>query len=192
MELWRAGIPGLHLRPAGRGTTSRFRQVMGKIERLKALDTPVEAARPLAARLVRNERLRNVLHGKATGIPLHPVLTDVPFGAWFMAVYLDLYPDAGTQRAATRLIGLGVVAAVPTVLSGWAEWALAGRQTQRVGVVHAGLNASAVLIFAASWAARRRGRRRLGVGLARLGAVVLIAGGFTGGYMGRDRGEDRA
>jgi uncharacterized membrane protein len=151
---------------------------MGKIEQLKALDTPVEAARPLAARLVRNERLRNVLHGKATGIPLHPVLTDVPFGAWFMAVYLDLYPDAGTQRAATRLIGLGVVAAVPTALSGWAEWALAGRQTQRVGVVHAGLNASAVLIFAASWAARRRGRRRLGVGLARLGAVLLIAGGL--------------
>jgi len=191
MELRQAGIPGLHLRTAGLGKTSRFRQLMGSIERLKALDIPVDAARPLAGRLVRNERLRNVLHGQATGIPLHPILTDVPFGAWFMAVFLDLFPDAGTQRAATRLVGLGVISAVPTALSGWAEWALADRKTQRVGVVHAGLNASAVLIFAGSWAARRRGRRRLGVGLARLGAVVLIAGGFTGGYMGRDRQEDR-
>jgi hypothetical protein len=57
--------------------------------------------------------------------------------------------------------------------------------------VHAALNASGVLIFAGSWAARRRGRRKLGVGLARLGAVVLIAGGFIGGYMARERREDR-
>jgi uncharacterized membrane protein len=191
MELRQARIPALYLRTAGGGETSRFRRLMGRIERLKALDIPVEAARPLAGRLVQNERLRNVLHGKATGIPLHPILTDLPFGAWFMAIYLDLYPDAGTQRAATRLIGLGVMSAVPTALTGWAEWALAGRRTQRVGVVHAALNASGVLIFAGSWAARRRGRRKLGVGLARLGAVVLIAGGFIGGYMARERREDR-
>jgi uncharacterized membrane protein len=160
---------------------------MGRLERLQALDIPVNAAQPLAGRLVRNERLRSVLHGDATGIPMHVIFTDAPFGAWFMALFLDLYSDAGTQRAATRLIGFGVISAVPTALTGWAEWALADRQTQRLGVVHAGLNAVAVLIFAGSWAARLRGRRRLGVGLARFGALVLVAGGVMGGYLARAR-----
>jgi hypothetical protein len=64
---------------------------------------------------------------------------------------------------------------------------LAGRATQRVGIVHAGLNGVAVLIFLGSWAARLRGRRRLGVRLARVGALVLIGGGFLGGYMASNR-----
>jgi uncharacterized membrane protein len=187
MELRRVELPVLHLRKAEGRAPGRFRRVMGRIEGLKALDTPVTAAQPLARRLVRNERLRSILHGNATGIPLHVIFTDAPFGAWFMAIFLDLYPDPGTQRAATRLIGFGVISAVPTALTGWAEWALADRQTQRLGVVHAGLNAVALLIFAGSWTARLRGRRKLGVGLARFGALVLVAGGFMGGYLARAR-----
>lgn len=169
------------------GGSSRFRQVVGRLERLEALDKAVLVAEPRAGRLVQNGRIRSFFHGDATGIPLHVILTDVPFGAWFMALYLDLYSDAGAQRAATRLVGLGVVSALPTALTGWAEWALADRATQRVGIVHAGANAAAVLIFAGSWAARLRGRRRLGVRLARIGALLLIAGGFLGGYMARSR-----
>ncbi|KRE59358.1 hypothetical protein ASG92_22825 [Arthrobacter sp. Soil736] len=164
-----------------------FRRLMGKLERAESLDGAVRAISPLAQRLVANGRLRSVLHGDATGLPLHVILTDVPFGAWFMAQYLDLFPDEGSQRAATRLVGLGVVAAAPTALSGWAEWALADRATRRVGIVHAGANGVAVLIFLGSWTARRRGRRRLGVRLARVGGLVLIVGGFLGGYMGSSR-----
>jgi hypothetical protein len=106
-----------------------------------------------------------------------------------MAIYLDLFQDAGTQRAATRLVGLGVISAVPTALSGcgWAEWALADRGTKRIGIVHAGLNGVAVLIFLGSWTARLRGRHRLGVQLARVGALLLIAAAFLGGYMGSTR-----
>lgn len=187
LDLQGLQLQGLHLRKNGGGGPSRFRRLMRRIEQLEALDPAVRAAGPKAGRLVHNRRLRSFLHGDATGIPLHGVLTDVPFGAWFMAMFLDLYQDEGTQRAATRLMGLGVISAVPTALSGWAEWALAGRGTQRVGILHAGLNGAAVLIFAGSWAARLRGRRRLGVGLARVGALVLIAGAFLGGYMGSAR-----
>ena len=134
-----------------------FRRLMGKLERAESLDGAVRAISPLAQRLVANGRLRSVLHGDATGLPLHVILTDVPFGAWFMAQYLDLFPDEGSQRAATRLVGLGVVAAAPTALSGWAEWALADRATRRVGIVHAGANGVAVLIFLGSWHAGAAG-----------------------------------
>jgi hypothetical protein len=108
--------------------------LLRRLEQSEGLDPAVRAAEPWAGRIVANGRLRRLLHGDATGIPLHVIYTDVPFGAWFMAQYLDLFPDQGTRRAATRLVGLGIVAAVPTALTGWAEWALADRGTRRVGM----------------------------------------------------------
>ncbi len=161
----------------------KFRRLMRRLEEWDRLDPAVRAAEPLAGRLVANPRLRSFFRGDATGSIPHAVATDVPFGAWFMAIFLDLFPDEGTRRAAARLVALGVVAAGPTGITGWAEWARADRATRRVGVVHAAANGTATLIFLASWAARSRGRHDLGVRLARLGGVLLIAGGFLGGYM---------
>ena len=123
---------------------SAFIRLLGRVERSTGLDPVVRAAEPLASRMVANERLRRVLHGNATGIPLHIIYTDVPLGAWWMAQFLDLFPDDGMRRAAARLVGLGVVAAVPTALTGWAEWARADRGARRVGIVHATANARSV------------------------------------------------
>jgi hypothetical protein len=160
-----------------------FLQLMKRLEGADVLDPAVRAAEPLASRLIADARLRRFFRGDATGIPPHVILTDVPFGAWFMAIFLDLFPDEGSRRAARRLVGLGLLAAAPTGLSGWAEWARADPATRRVGVVHAASNLAATLLFLASWRARRKDRHRLGVRLARVGAVLLVAGGFLGGYM---------
>lgn len=160
-----------------------FLTLMKQLADAESLDPAVRTAEPIAARLVANPRLRRFFHGDANGIPPHVILSDLPFGAWFMAVFLDLFPDRGSRRAAQRLVGLGVLAAPPTAISGWAEWARADHATRRIGVVHAAANLTATLIFLASWRARRKGRHRLGVGLARAGAVLLVAGGFLGGYM---------
>ena len=67
-----------------------------------------------------------------------------------MAEFLDLSSDPGMRRAATRLVGLGLVAAAPTALTGWSEWAGADEGTRRVGIIHAGANAVGTLIFLAS------------------------------------------
>jgi len=168
-------------------TPSAFIRLLGRVERSTGLDPIVRGAEPFAGRIVASERLRRVLHGEATGIPLHIIYTDVPLGAWWMAQFLDLFPDDGMRRAATRLVGLGVVAAVPTALTGWAEWARADRGTRRVGVVHATANAVGTLVFLGSWAARSRGRHDLGVWLGRLGGVVLLVAAMCGGYMRSDR-----
>jgi hypothetical protein len=166
---------------------SAFIRLLGRVERSTGLDPVVRGAEPLAARIVANERLRRLLHGEATGIPLHIIYTDVPLGAWWMAQFLDLFPDDGMRRAATRLVGLGVVAAVPTALTGWAEWARADRGTRRVGIVHATANAVGTLVFMGSWAARSGRRHDLGVRLGRLGGVVLLVAAMCGGYMRSDR-----
>jgi hypothetical protein len=164
-------------------TDNVFLRVTRRLEGSDRLDPVVRVADPLAGRLVANPGLRRFFHGDATGIPPHVIATDVPFGAWFMAIFLDLFPDEGTRQASTRLVALGVAAAAPTGISGWAEWARADRATRRVGVVHAAANLAATLIFLASWAARKRNRHGLGVNLARLGGALLIVGGFLGGYM---------
>lgn len=161
--------------------------LLRRLERWEGIDPVVDAADPLAGRIIADERVGRLLHGEATGTPLHIIFTDLPFGAWFMALFLDLFPEDGTRRAATRLVGLGIAAALPTALTGWAEWARGDRGTRRVGIVHAAANALGTLIFAGSWAARSYGRHHLGVHLGRLGGLVLMGGALLGGYLRSDR-----
>lgn len=153
------------------------------LERLTALDRAVDAAQPLAARLVAGPARRWLLHGRALGHAVHPFLTDVPLGAWMSASILDLTPGVRGGRAAQTLVGAGLLAAVPTVLTGWAEWAAADRRTQRVGVVHAGANTVSVVLYGASWLARRRGSHASGSILALAGGAVSGVGGYLGGHM---------
>ena len=71
-------------------------QAARRLERLEALD---KVARPLAGavgRAVRPRVVRNLLSGTDLGHPLHPVLTDLPIGAWVMSALLDA---AGGQAA---------------------------------------------------------------------------------------------
>lgn len=86
-------------------------------------------------------------------------------------------------------MALGVIAAVPTAISGWAQWSMKDQATKRVGIVHAAANAAATLVYLASWAARERGRHDLGIALARAGGVLLLASGLLGGHLrtGRPR-----
>ena len=165
----------------------RYGRVLQRLEQAQVLDGAVLAAEPLARRLVSGKEIRRIFHGDATGIPLHIIFTDLPLGAWWMAQYLDLFPDSGSKRAATRLVALGVVSAMPTAVSGWAEWALADSATRRVGIVHATVNGAATAVFATSWVSRVQGRHGLGARLARLGGVLLLAGAMLGGHMGSGR-----
>lgn len=168
-------------------SASPFLRLLRRVEESRRLDDLVRAVAPIATRIVARPPVRALLHGEATGTPLHVIFTDVPFGAWFMTIFLDLFPDAGIRRATNRLVALGIVAAVPTAVTGWAEWALADQGTRRVGLLHAGANAIGTGIFVGSWAARVSGRHELGVGLARAGGGVLIAGAMAGGYLRSDR-----
>ncbi len=86
--------------------------------------------------------LRDLLHGRQLGHPLHPALVQVPTGAWLSAAVLDLLP--GTERAARTLVGVGVLAAAPATLSGWVDWAEQHERQPRTGVVHAASNVLAV------------------------------------------------
>lgn len=156
----------------------------------EGLDPPADKVLALVSRTIGPGRVRDALSGSFLGHPLHPLLTDVPIGAWTSALILDLSGGPGARPAARRLIGAGVLAALPTATTGWVEWSdSAGTNpgTRRVGIVHAAANITALSLYGASYVARRRGRG--GRGLALAGAGALAVGGHLGGHLSYVHGE---
>lgn len=153
-----------------------------RIESWVALDSALDAVSKRVRALPK--ALRDALHGKQAGHPLHPVAVLLPTGAWMSASVLDVVP--GTARAARTLVGVGVVTAVPAVAAGLVDWSMQRRDQQRVGGVHALANATALTLYSLSWLRRRRGASGTLLALAGLG--LISAGGYLGGHMTYRRG----
>lgn len=150
-----------------------------RLEHLEALDETVETAERVIGQVP--DDVRDLLHGVPIGHPVHPIAVLIPAGSWISAAVLDLLP--GESRAAQALVGLGVLAAVPTATTGWADWAELDRGQKRVGIVHAAANVTAVTLYSLSWLQRRRGRQLSGKLLGFAGLAVISAGGYLGGHM---------
>lgn len=161
--------------------TAPGKHVMGRIEDARPLDPAVKAVRTVINKVLAPQAVRDVLHGVWFGHPLHPVLTDMPIGAWTSAAVLDLLP--GTGPAAATLVATGCAAAVPAALTGWADWSQLHPQQQRVGLVHAVVNVAAIGLFSASLAARMQGRAARGKALGFVGLGAVATGGYLGGHL---------
>ena len=163
-----------------------------RVASIASLDGPARAvAKQIRGLLPSGGGVKDAISGTWLGHPLHPLLTDVPIGTWTSATLLDLVGGRAGRPAAERLIGIGLLAAVPTALSGASDWAdtePADDGIRRVGAVHAALNTTALLLYGASLAARRRGEHRTGVLLGAAGAGVVAAGGWLGGDLSFARG----
>jgi nitrite reductase/ring-hydroxylating ferredoxin subunit len=153
---------------------------MNALEDQSWLDPAVRVLRGTALRLPLG-RVRDLLHGVWLGHPLHPALVQVPTGAWLSAGVLDLLP--GESRAARRLVALGLATAGPAALAGWVDWADQHEPQQRVGVVHATANITAVALYAGSLVQRLRGRPLTGRLLGFGGLAAVSAGGMLGGHL---------
>ncbi|MFN2556110.1 MAG: DUF2231 domain-containing protein [Nitriliruptorales bacterium] len=151
------------------------------IGRNETLDPLAEAVEGAVAGVVRHSKLRDVMRGAWLGHALHPLLTDFTAGPWMAASFLDLFGPKGSSPAARRLVGLGLVAALPTLLSGFVDWEQTEGPERRVGLVHAGTSSLATFLYGCSFLARRRGNERGGVIFGLLGGVVAFWDGYLGG-----------
>ncbi|WP_431946830.1 Rieske 2Fe-2S domain-containing protein [Actinacidiphila sp. bgisy167] len=149
------------------------------------LDTAATGVRR-AVRALPLGKGRDALRGLWLGHPLHPVLVQVPIGAWTCAGILDLLP--GESRAARRLVAVGLAAAGPAALAGWVDWAEQRPRQARVGLVHAAANVAAVATYTASLVHRYRGRPVLGRALGFGGMALATAGGVLGGHLAYRQG----
>lgn len=128
-------------------------------------------------------RLHDELRGRSLGHPVHAVLTDLPLGLWTGTVLLDLTRPPGHRAAARRLLGVGVLAAVPTALTGLTDFTALGPRARRVAAVHAFVNGAGNALAAGSWLARRRGHDGVGAVLSAAAIAAASGGAFLGGHV---------
>jgi nitrite reductase/ring-hydroxylating ferredoxin subunit/uncharacterized membrane protein len=158
--------------------------VLGFLDRVAdvaGLDKVADPARKAVLAVLRPPAFKDALHGTWLGHPLHPVLVQFPVGTWTSAGLLDLVPPL--RPAATVLIGTGVAVAVPTALSGAADWAEQGTGVRRLGVLHAAANVAALGLYVGSLVARARGRGGLGRALSWTGLSIATGSAAVGGHM---------
>jgi nitrite reductase/ring-hydroxylating ferredoxin subunit/uncharacterized membrane protein len=134
--------------------------------------------------------LKLLLNGTWIGHPLHPVLKDIPVGAWTFTVIFDLggllfkVPSFGVAASVTTAVG--IAGALGAAVAGLMDWMDVDPPEKSVGAVHAILNVTATLIFAANLVMRWQGQWQLSwascvVGLA--GYLLMTMGATLGGGM---------
>ncbi|MGB8995310.1 MAG: hypothetical protein WCC65_08380, partial [Pseudonocardiaceae bacterium] len=74
-------------------------ELVRRIERFSPLDKVARPLAGLAGKVVRPRRVRNLLSGTKLGHPVHPMLTDLPIGAWSMSALLDTVGGTNAEPA---------------------------------------------------------------------------------------------
>jgi nitrite reductase/ring-hydroxylating ferredoxin subunit/uncharacterized membrane protein len=161
---------------------------LARIENFNRIDA---IANPLAEavheRLERVEPLKTALNGSWLGHPLHPVLTDIPVGAWTAALVMDASAGPGDQggygRATETAIAVGLAGAVGSAITGITDWSDTDGRSRRLGLVHGLINLTATSFYVASLLARRRGQQTAGRSYSAAGYALMLAGAYLGGSL---------
>jgi len=156
----------------------RVLAAMGRLERASWLDGTVKLLRE-GVRAVPLGGARDLLHGRWLGHPVHPLLVQLPLGAWMSSAVLDWTP--GGRRAAGVLVAVGVAGAAPAAAAGLVDWAELEDEQARVGLAHAALNVVATACYTVSLGSRLIGRRGRGSAFAGLAAAAVS--GALGGHL---------
>src|SRR2546423_6709129 len=151
------------------------------IEQQETLDRLSEQIQPLIRDSFSSvgpagREVKNFLHGTWLGHPLHPVLTDVPIGAWTAAFALDAMESISGRRelgaGADVAIAVGLVGAAGAAVTGLTDWAETDGRGRKGGLLHGILNAGAAVLYTTSLVLRRKQKRSAGLGFAMLGYAV--------------------
>jgi nitrite reductase/ring-hydroxylating ferredoxin subunit/uncharacterized membrane protein len=160
---------------------------IAKQDWLEDLSGPLQAAIRNAFRDDAGQVVKDLLHGVWLGHPLHPVLTDIPVGAWTVAMVLDalegLSGNKGLAEGADVAVGIGLLGAVGSAVTGVTDWSESEGRGKRIGLMHGLLNAVATGLYATSYAMRKSKRRQSGVALSMLGFAISGMSAYLGGHL---------
>ena len=140
---------------------------------------------------------KDLLHGVWLGHPLHPVITDVPIGAWTVAQTLDLASaakggDKTLDAASDISLGLGLLAAGGAIVTGLADWSESDGQQRRMGMAHALLNAVGTTFNVTSFFLQiggNKGNRGLARSLSAAGYLTSSLAAFVAGELVYNLGQ---
>lgn len=123
------------------------------------------------------------------GHPVHPMLVAFPIGLWVFSLACDiLFRATGNQvwdTVALYAMGGGIVGAIAAALPGFFDLLeLQESRTKRIGLGHALLNISALILFVASFSIRQSaGPGTVPFILSILGVITITVSGWMGGSM---------
>ena len=133
------------------------------------------------------QKIRNFLNGTWLGEPLHVVLTDVPVGAWTVAMAFDVLDLVWDRREFARAcetsIGIGLIGAAGAAVTGMTDWSDVNPPARRIGLIHGLLNVSGFALFATSLLLRKKKSREIGRILSVLGYSVMSYAAHLGGKL---------
>ena len=128
--------------------------------------------------------------------PIHPMLVPIPIGAFFVALVGDILhtsrpEDPFWYDLSFTCIGIGLVFALTAAVFGAIDYlgVRMGGQAFRLATLHAVLNVSMSILYAASFLLRRNnaamapGRWPAAMGLAVAAFVLLGVSGWIGGKL---------
>jgi nitrite reductase/ring-hydroxylating ferredoxin subunit/uncharacterized membrane protein len=128
-------------------------------------------------------RAKNLMHGVWLGHPLHPVCTDIPLGAWTTALAIDACAngDRGMRRAATLALGVGLLGAAASAVTGLTDWSETRGRARREGLLHGLLNIAATAFTFAAYVQRLNSSRASGRACAWTGYTIALGSAYLGG-----------
>ncbi len=134
--------------------------------------------------------LKTFLNGTWLEHPLHPLLTDVPVGAWTLVLLLDLIALLFGVRnlgvASGIATGLGVLAALAAIVTGLADWMDVDPPELAIGITHAAINTTATILFAIAFLVLWQENWTITLAdfiPALIGYLLVSVGAFIGGSL---------
>lgn len=134
--------------------------------------------------------LKDLAHGtKVIGHPLHPALTDVPLGAWVVAVVCDLghlVSSSVPSAAGDLALLIGTVAGVGAGAAGYTDHHETFDQERRYATLHGLLMTIVLVVMTVSLLLRWKGGdsvHELAVVLALVGLLVSLLAAYLGGHL---------
>ena len=168
------------------------KSIMKIIDEQEWLDEAAETIQPVVLNAFKaggktGNDIKNFLHGKWLGHPLHPMVTDVPIGAWTTAAVLDTMEMCGSKKykpGADAAVGIGLAGAAGAAVTGLADWTGTTQVERKAGLAHAILNVTATALYLTSYILRKRKKsRKSAIALSMLGYGITTASAYIGGNL---------
>lgn len=169
-----------------------MKPVLELIDEQKWLENTAEKIQPVILNSFKTlgkigSKIKNFLHGKWLGHPVHPMITDIPLGAWTTAAVLDvieLSDNKYYKHGADAAIAIGLVGAGGSAITGLTDWTGTTDIERKTGLLHGILNVSATSLYIISLLLRKnRNSRKTAIAISMLGYGVTVVSAYLGGTL---------
>lgn len=166
--------------------------ILKTIDQQEWLEKAGDAIQPVVTKTFQaggktGKAVKNFLHGSWLGHPVHPMITDVPLGAWTTAAVLDTLEICGSKKykpGADASVAVGLAGAAGAAVTGITDWSGTTSIERKTGLLHGMLNVGATALYITSLFLRKKKKTRVaGITLSMIGYGIATASAYLGGTL---------